>query len=225
MTVKELLRPLPGVKHLSLLRQQFRFAGSAQYWERNYLGGGTSGHGSYGKLAELKAEFLNAFVRKHDIKSITEFGCGDGHQLSLAEYPPYIGLDVSPAAICLCKQRFLNDRTKSFFLYDGNCFVDSAGLFAAELTLSLDVVYHLVEDSVFENYMTHLFAAGQLYVVVYATNKEIGGPAPHVRHRQFTSWVEANCAGWQLAQVAYGPNFGVGRADFFVYERCGIGKN
>jgi SAM-dependent methyltransferase len=223
MTVKDLLRPLPGVKRLSLLRQRLSFTGSAHYWERNYAHGGTSGDGSYGVLAQAKAEFLNAFVRENDLRSVTEFGCGDGHQLSLAEYPRYVGLDVSPAAIGLCKPLFAQDPTKSFFLYDGACFVDHAGLFTADLALSLDVVYHLVEDSLFEMYLTHLFAAGDRYIVIYATNTPMRDTAPHVRHRHFTPWIEENCPQWRLTQLKRGPNSGPGRADFFVYERLTTG--
>lgn len=219
MTAKNLLRPLPGVKRLSLLRERLSFTGSAQYWERNYARGWTSGDGSYGALAHGKADFLNAFVRERHIRSVMEFGCGDGNQLSLAEYPRYVGMDISQTAIDLCKLRFRDDPTKSFFLYDGARFVDRAGLFTADLALSLDVVFHLVEDLVFETYMAHLFAAGQLYVVVYSTNSSIGGTAPHVRHRQFTSWVEDNCPQWRLEQLVEGPNSDVGRADFFVYRR------
>ncbi len=219
MTIKELLRPLPGAKQISLLRQRLSFNGSAQYWERRYADGRTSGDGSYGTLAQAKAEFLNLFVRTHGIKSVTEFGCGDGHQLSLAAYPRYVGLDVSPAAIDLCQRRFGDDPTKSFFLYDGARFIDRANLFGAELALSLDVIYHLVEDAVFEKYMTHLFAAGKAYVIIYATNAVISGTAPHVRHREFSTWVEENCPRWRLKHVERGPDPGVGRADFFVYER------
>ena len=91
-----------------------------------------------------------------------EFGCGDGHQLSLAEYPGYIGLDVSRSAIGLCQRRFTGDRTKSFFLYDGACFTDRSSLFTADLAISLDVIFHLIEDAVFDTYMTHLFAAGEV---------------------------------------------------------------
>ena len=219
MTVKDLLRPLPGMQQISLLRQRLRFTGSALYWERNYANGGTSGDGSYGTLAHAKADFLNAFVRAHGVQSVTEFGCGDGNQLSLAMYPRYAGMDVSPAAIDLCKSRFATDLAKSFFLYDGARFVDRAGLFDADLALSLDVVYHLVEDSVFETYMSHVFAAGRTYVVVYATNSDMKGTAPHVRHRHFTPWVEEKFPQWRLMQLIRGPNSGVGRADFFVYER------
>ena len=219
MTVKDLIRPLPGVRQLSLLRQRIRFRGSAEYWERNYARGGTSGPGSYHAAAEAKAAFLNDFVRAHDVRSVIEFGCGDGNQLSLADYPRYIGLDVSRSAIELCKHHFAGDATKSFFLYDGLCFADGTGLFAADLAISLDVIYHLTEDAVFETYMTHLFAAGKRFVIVYATNQEIPGTAPHVRHRHFTQWVEAHGRAWRLRQVTPGPNPSQDRADFFTYER------
>ena len=220
MTVKDLVRPLPGVRHLSLLRQRIAFHGSASYWERNYARGGTSGEGSYHALAEAKAAFLNDFVRTRDVKSVLEFGCGDGNQLSLADYPRYVGIDVSRTALKLCQRRFADDPTKSFFLYDGACFTDRAGVFAADLAISLDVIYHLTEDEIFETYLMHLFAAASRFVIIYATNREISGTAPHVRHRRFTPWVDSHCAGWRLLDVTQGPNSACpGRADFFSYMR------
>ena len=206
--IKDLMRPLPGVRRLSLMRQRLGFAGSADFWNRRYALGGTSGGGSYGSLGEAKAAFLNAFVRDRGLRSVVEFGCGDGHQLALADYRNYIGLDVSSSAIRLCKARFADDHTKSFFLYDGECFVDRTGLFGADLAISLDVVYHLVEDPVFDAYMGHLFGAGGRYVVIYATNSEIPGTAPHVRHRIFTSWVEENCPEWRLMSDNPGSELG-----------------
>ena len=220
MPVRNLIRPLPGVRRLSLLRQRAAFRGSVPYWERNYARGGTSGPGSYDALAEAKAAFLNDFVRTRGIGSVIEFGCGDGNQLSLADYPAYTGLDVSRSAVQRCVRRFANDPAKSFFLYDGACFTDRAGLFGADLAISLDVIYHLTEDAVFEAYMTHLFAAGQRYVIIYSTDLEIRGTAPHVRHRRFTPWVEARRPDWRLLEVTQGPNSGPDRADFFAYERA-----
>lgn len=87
MTVKDLVRPLPGARRLSLLRRRIGFRGSAQYWERNYACGGTSGPGSYGTLAEGKAASLNAFVHEHAVGSVIEFGCGDGHQRMRGDGP------------------------------------------------------------------------------------------------------------------------------------------
>jgi cyclopropane fatty-acyl-phospholipid synthase-like methyltransferase len=214
-----ILDPVIRMQQLSLLRQRLRWTGSGSFWEKRYAEGLTSGEGSYGELGMAKAEFLNEFIRVHDVHSVIEFGCGDGHQLSLANYPTYVGLDVSPTAIDMCKDRFSDDLNKSFFLYDGRYFVDRQSLFTADLALSLDVIYHLVEDTIFETYMSHLFAAGQRYVVVYSTNSLTpeGDPqvryAPHVRHRCFTSWVTANCPEWRLVGTIRGPLL----ADFFVY--------
>ena len=43
--------------------RRMRFPGSAQYWDERYATGGTSGSGSYNRLAAFKAEILNEFVR------------------------------------------------------------------------------------------------------------------------------------------------------------------
>jgi SAM-dependent methyltransferase len=219
MTIRERIRPLPGARQVSLMRQRLAYSDSARFWETNYAQGRTSGNGSYGPLAEGKSRFLNHLVREREISTVIEFGCGDGNQLSMAEYQSYIGLDVSPTAIGLCQRRFAADPGKSFFLYDGACFTDRCGIFTADLALSLDVIYHLTEDEVFETYLRHLFAAGQRLVVIYSTNAEFSGTAPHVRHRHFTEWVEANIPGWRLAGVTTGPSTERARADFFVYAR------
>jgi hypothetical protein len=49
-------------------------------------------------------------------------------------------------------------------LYDPHYFVDHQGLFRAELGLSLEVIFHLVEDDVFDVYMRHLFASATRFV-------------------------------------------------------------
>ena len=128
---------------------------------------------------------------------------------------------MSRSAIRLCKRRFAEDSTKSFFLYESDSFVDHAGLLAADLAISLDVVYHLIEDRIFDEYMGHLFAAGERYFVVYSTNEVREGTAPHVRDRQFSLWVDHHCPGWRLMEVVRGPSDEPRRADFFVYAREG----
>lgn len=197
------------------------FPGSRDYWEQRYETGDDSGLGSYGQLAEFKAEVINDFVQRKEIQSVLEFGCGDGNQLSLAQYPSYIGLDVAPKAIEMCVERFGNDPTKSFFLYSSEHFVDRAGILSAELTMSLDVIFHLVEDDIFEAYMRHLFAAATKYVIVYASNDERPDPGVHVRHRQFTSWIGTNLPEWQLIDQVRNPHHDLAGAvsDFYIYER------
>ena len=42
MNVKDLVRPLPGVRQASLLRQRLAYTGSADFCEENYAAGATS---------------------------------------------------------------------------------------------------------------------------------------------------------------------------------------
>ena len=79
------------------------FPGSSDYWRLRYERGGNSGAGSYNRLAEFKAEILNELVSEKSIKTVIEFGCGDGSQLQLAAYPRYLGFDVSAKAVAMCK--------------------------------------------------------------------------------------------------------------------------
>lgn len=42
----------------------------------------------------------------------------------------------------------------------------------ADLSLSLDVIYHLVEDEVFETYINTLFKSARRYVIIYSSNSD-----------------------------------------------------
>ncbi len=197
-----------------------KFDTSSNYWDTRYQLGGTSGSGSYGRLAELKAEVINNFVETNNVLSVIEFGSGDGNQLTLARYPAYLGLDVSKEAVAACQARFQDDPSKRFGLVS-----DRHGE-TAELSMSLDVVYHLVEDAVFHSYMADLFNAATRFVIVYSSDKEEQTPAPHVRHRKFTNWVSVQRPDFQLHEHI--PNrypFDVDDpnntsfADFFVFAK------
>lgn len=196
------------------------FQGSANYWETRYAAEGNSGAGSYGPTAEFKAQVLNTFVDEHAIQTVIEFGSGDGNQVSLANYPTYVGLDVSPTAIRLCQQRFADDTTKSFIAYDPSAFVNNGAL-RADLALSLDVLMHLVEDNVFETYMRHLFQASNRHVAIFSANEDrTAGFAAHVRYRRFSDWVTINRPEWHLYREVENPGKGEDSgADFYFYAR------
>lgn len=199
-----------------------RFPGSPGYWQQRYEEGGNSGVGSYGDLATFKADVLNGFVRENRIQSVIEFGCGDGNQLALSEYPTYIGLDVAPAAIDRCRQRFEGDDSKSFMLYSTRHFSDPLRVLRADLAMSLDVLFHLVEDEVFHGYMTHLFNSADQFVVIYSSNHEGGRPADHVKFRVFTDWINQNRPSWGLVERVANPYRTTHEgavADFYIYRR------
>lgn len=175
------------------------FPGSQIYWENRYQKRGNSGSGSYGRLAQYKAEVLNNFIIEKKINTVIEFGCGDGNQLSLMEYPKYIGFDVSKTAVILCKDRFSGDQSKSFFIYDSLCFVDNQKIFFADLTISLDVIFHIIEDDIFTEYMSSLFSSSRKWVIIYASNfNDI--QTYHEKRREFTRFVEINFPTWRLDQ-------------------------
>lgn len=193
---------------------------SGDYWESRYVNEGNSGAGSYGRLAQYKAEVLNDFVAKHKVSSVIEFGSGDGNQLTLATYPSYIGVDVSQTAVSLCRTRFADDATMSF-----KTVSEYAGQ-KADLSLSLDVIYHLIEDTVFKSYMISLFDAAERFVIIYSSNKDEQVLAPHVRHRKFSDWIDENRDDFRLR--THIPNRypldlddpeNTSFADFYIYEK------
>jgi hypothetical protein len=163
---------------------------ASRYWESRYAAGGTSGEGSYGRLAAFKAEVLNNFIAEQKCTSAIELGCGDGNQLSLLTVPVYIGLDVSRSVVQRCIKRFARDNTKSFFLFDAECFRDPSGLFRADLAISLDVIYHVIDDAAFQAYMIALCTAAMRYVIIYSTDYESKNLG-HQRHRAVSSWMKS----------------------------------
>lgn len=198
------------------------FPGSAEYWEKRYSTGGNSGVGSYAFFAEFKADVLNRFVDAHDVRTVIEFGCGDGNQLRLAKYPTYLGFDVSKTVIATCQDTYKSDTGKSFRL------MNEYKQEHADLTLSLDVIYHLVEEDVFDQYMRTLFSASDRFVIIYASDSDDnrGYEGTHIRHRKFTKWIQKNRPDWHLLEhlpnrYPYRGDYRKGSfADFYIYEKA-----
>lgn len=192
---------------------------SKNYWENRYKTGENSGSGSYGRLCAFKAEVINDFLKEKHISSVIEFGVGDGNQLKNLNVEEYIGFDVSSTVIKNNKILYARDKTKSFFLVDD--FTDQK----AELVLSLDVIFHLVEDSVFEKYMANIFKASTKYVIIYSSNYN-GQYCEHVRHRNFTKWVDKKMADWKLIKFVKNrypwdenDEDHTSFCDFYIYEK------
>jgi hypothetical protein len=202
-----------------------KFSNSADYWEDRYRSGGDSGAGSYNRLAAFKAEVLNDFVARESTSSVIEFGVGDGAQLRLAKYPRYTGIDVSETVVRATRAQFAADPSVHI-LHTSEVSADHR----ADLALSLDVIYHLVEDETFDDYMRKLFAAATKHVIVYASNFDSGWPNPHVRHRKFTDWVESNEPGFALTETIENrhpysekDSANTSFANFYIFSRVTAG--
>ena len=110
----------------------------------------------------------------------------------------------------------------------GNIYLDNLNdSERALLTLSLDVIYHLVEDEVFESYMRRLFDSSDRYVIIYSSNMcdQSRNQDPHVRHREFSKWLDEKIQGWKVIQhipnrYPFSGDIRIGSfADFFIYEK------
>ena len=89
------------------------------------------------------------------------------------------------------------------------------------------MIFHLVEDDVFDNYMRRLFAASSRYVIIYSSDfdEESNRDGVHVKHRKFSDWILRNCPSWNLMEhipniYPYAGDHTVGSfADFFIYRK------
>lgn len=185
-----------------------RFPGSQQYWEDHYRDGGHSGSGSRGALAKFKARVVDDIIRKENIRSLVDFGCGDGHQLARYAFTRpghrplvrYLGLDVSPTAIAACRRRFAGHDHLRFAVFSGQKVAP------AELSLSLDVIFHLTEDTVYEEYMERLFNTATRFVLIYSSDTDDNdGNAPHFRNRKFSDWIGERRPDWRLVRKIDNP--------------------
>jgi hypothetical protein len=200
---------------------------SADYWRERYKAGRTSGAGSSGRLAAYKADFINALVAERRIDSVIEFGSGDGSQASLFTFPNYTGVDVVPQVVEAARRRFADRPGWSFVTAEGY----AARPTRHDLAMSLDVIYHLVEDDVFEDYMRRLTAAARRFVLVYASDREAEVDARHVRHRRYSRWMADFAPEFEAEAAWENPYPFTGGADptetsfafFRLYARRGAG--
>ena len=204
------------MKPLFHLFRKLRYPGSVRYWERRYRRGGNSGAGSSGELARYKARVVNEIVQNEGLSSVLDLGCGDGQQLQLAQYPTYVGLDISPSVIERCRRLFADDSSKTFVVYSPDTFAPAH--FQADMALSMEVLFHLTEEAVYQTYMQHLFAAARRFVVIFSSDEtdETGGVFPHFKPRKFTPDVPP---GWKLRTRLINPHRAFSVSDFFIFER------
>ena len=149
-------------------------------------------------------------------------------QLLLMQYPSYVGTDISPKAIEICREKFSDDNTKKFYTTED--FIDAPIFENFDMSISLDVIYHLIENSVFRKYMKNLFRFGRKFVCIYSSNtNENYHSDSHVRHRSFLKYVNRNFREWKLIDHIknkhpyneQNPNF-TSFADFYFFEKENI---
>jgi hypothetical protein len=81
------------------------------------------------------------------------------------------------------QKKFTNNDSKLFYLFD-----DFDKNTKVDLVLSCDVLYHLIEDDIYYNYLYNLFNFFNTNVIIYAKN-ENKDYAIHVKFRKFTKYI------------------------------------
>lgn len=189
------------------------------YWDQRYLSGGTSGSGSYGRLGAYKAEFMNKFIADNRIESVIDFGCGDGNQISMLNQDiRYIGLDASNVALSKCIAKFGGTRGWQFYEYPPQGAM-------ADLAMSLDVLFHIIEPRAFELYLEHLFRSAIRFVIIYSSDFD-AVTSPHENRISFSMYVRETFKDWCLAESIdnrfpydpYNPDT-TSHSKWFVYKK------
>lgn len=150
-----------------------------KYWNDRYVSGRDSGAGSYGLEAQYKASVINEVISKTGAKVIHEVGVGDGNNLQYYDIKEsYIGYDISREAINLCLQKFSGDTRYSFT-------TDKHILINADLCLCLDVLFHQVQDELYQETLDLLFKTNAKSVLIYSYDSDDNnGMSAHMKMRK-----------------------------------------
>jgi predicted TPR repeat methyltransferase len=188
---------------------------STKFWDDRYRAGRSSGAGSEGQAAIDKAGYVNRVIERENIVSIIDWGVGDGVVLShINSAVAYTGVDISTTILTRLRRRL------GYRGHFTHAEVAAAEGLHADMAISLDVMYHLVDDEDYERYLARLFGSAERFVLIYSTNFDDEGRsiAPHIRHRNWVTDVRIRFPQWALDEV--GPWSG-GPKDraFYLYEK------
>ncbi len=128
------------------------------YWQERYAHGEGSGKGSEGRNYEYKRDYINQIIEKHKIGRIVDFGCGDGTQIRELRIHQYHGIDIAESSILRCRKMYANHPGFRFEVYG------DAHYSHYDLAMSLDVLYHIVAQDVYESYLQHLFRYSNIHI-------------------------------------------------------------
>ena len=159
---------LDAVNRQSPLTNTFNRIYSDGTWGRDVAGKGTSGSGSTLEITREYRAYVEDFIKKHDIKSVVDAGCGDWGFSRAMDWgdASYLGVDIASDVIDTVRKT--HEKGKIRFQV-GDITED---LPAADLLISKDVLQHL------SNELVHKFIANNLrkgkYKWVILTNDRTG---------------------------------------------------
>ena len=192
---------------------------TVEYWNMRYKNGKGSGKGSRGELLEYKANTINNIINEFDIQDIIDFGCGDGELSNLIDVEYYVGIDSSFEAVAICRSKKLYDRCRDVF--GARIFINDINLSwtaQADMTMSIDVIFHLVNEREYLQHLLSLFQHSTKYVLIYSSDKEEDVDRGHVKHRKCTRTINELFPDWKLLRKIDNKYPDQSFSDFYLYE-------
>lgn len=184
----------------------------AAYWNQRYLQGRTSGEGSEGDRAIVKAKYINELIYDKGIYTIADWGAGDGHVLSMVTLETdYLGIDISRVAIDRLRREWHGVPRRKFLTLDEARGVE----IDVDLAMSLDVIFHCIDQPTYEEHLRRLFGSSHRFVLIHSLDKDRGRTARHVRWRHFTPDVARIAPEWVLMEQTAGPS----EIGFYLYRK------
>jgi len=108
-------------------------------------------------------------INKYDLKSISDVGCGECTLLPyLQGIRKYYGYDISPAVLSKVSKNAQDGFSKEFILLTNNTKIVSS-----DLVLSLEVIFHQVNDDEYLDYMRKLVNSNGEYLLILTMNEGI----------------------------------------------------
>ncbi len=201
---------------------------SETYWRGRYADTsskffkGASGNGKLPFRTRYKSKIINSVISTHSVESILDLGCGDGSLTSKIKCKKYFGIEIDKNLTDELRRQYENQPNYNFSTALEDSWPESF-----DLSLSIDVIFHLLEDEVYIKYMNMLFMGNAELVLIKSSNHdEVGiGRNAHILHRNFTKNISANFPEYKLI-AKYGPRrkkiyLSISDRDlFFLYKRA-----
>lgn len=184
---------------------------TGQYWVTRYGTGGDSGFGSHDEHSiKFKGDYINEFIKKFNVETLFDYGCGDGNQLKMINgFTHYTGYDIAPNIIEDCKILYVGHEDKFF-----TSKLDDIIGKKFDLAISMDVTYHIIEDELFKFYLDTLFSSADV-IILFTTNSDHHTPLKHHKPRKIIDHIKDTYIDFELIDVKmFNDNVG-----FYTYQK------
>src|SRR5262245_41489707 len=135
-------------------------------WGKDSTGKGTSGSGSTLEITQEYSAYVEDFIKKHDVKSVVDAGCGDWSFSSAMDWgdASYLGIDIASDVIEAVRKK--HEKGKIQFQV-GDITED---LPAADLLISKDVLQHL-SNKLIHKFIKNNLRKGKYKWVILTNNR------------------------------------------------------